>query len=132
LNNTCTKNIHYYDVHQQNASVISLFKMRYDNSSIDRIDQRILNDDDDRSIDRFQVVALFSKENDRIKLLVLLCGEEDELLIKAASGTLAVLSTLQVDIDEIKDADLNDDERKRFNDLIDQNRILCEKILRVS
>ncbi len=34
----------------------------------------------------------FLGENDRVKLLVLYCGEEDEGLVKAASGTLAYLS----------------------------------------
>ncbi|CAF3667449.1 unnamed protein product [Rotaria sp. Silwood1] len=64
-------------------------------------------------------------------LLVLLCGEEDELLIKAALGTLAVLSSLQVDLEYIKDLNLEDEERKRLNDLIQTNRIICEKILDV-
>ncbi len=73
----------------------------------------------------------FIGENDRIKLLVLLCGEEDELLIKAALGTLAVLSSLQVDLEYIKDLNLEDNERQRLNNLIKENRIICEKILEV-
>ena len=73
----------------------------------------------------------FLGENDRIKLLVLLCGEDDESLIKAASGTLALLSTLDVDLNELKDIELDDDERKRLNKILDENRILCEKILQV-
>jgi hypothetical protein len=76
-------------------------------------------------------VKYFIGENDRIKLLVLLCGEEDELLIKAALGTLAVLSSLKADIEYIKDLDLEDNERQRLNDLINENRIICEKILDV-
>ncbi len=73
----------------------------------------------------------FIGENDRIKLLVLLCGEEDELLIKAALGTLAVLSSLQADLEYIKDLNFEDNERQRLNDLIKENRIICEKILEV-
>jgi hypothetical protein len=76
-------------------------------------------------------VKYFIGENDRIKLLVLLCGEEDELLIKAALGTLAVLSSLQVDLEYIKDLNLEDNERQRLNNLIKENRIICEKILEV-
>jgi hypothetical protein len=66
-----------------------------------------------------------------VKLLVLLCGGEDELLIKAALGTLAVLSSLQADIECIKDLNLEAEERKRLDDLIKENRIICEKILDV-
>lgn len=73
----------------------------------------------------------FTAENDRIKLLVLLCGEEDEPLIRAALGTLAVLSSLQADIEYIKDLNLEDDERQRLNNLINENRIICRKILDV-
>jgi hypothetical protein len=62
---------------------------------------------------------------------VLLCGNEDELLIKAALGTLAVLSSLQADIECIKDLNLEAEERKRLDDLIKENRIICEKILDV-
>ena len=74
----------------------------------------------------------FTGENDRVKLLVLLCGGEDDLLMKAASGTLAVLSSLQVDLDEIKGVELNADESKRLNGLLEDNRIICEKIVNVS
>ena len=73
----------------------------------------------------------FTAENDRIKLLVLLCGEDDESLIRAALGTLAVLSSLQADIEYIKDLNLEDDERQRLNNLINENRIICRKILDV-
>ena len=76
-------------------------------------------------------MKFFVGENDRIKLLVLLCGEEDELLIIAASGTLAVLSTLQVDLEEIKGVELDPEDRKKFDDLIEENRIICEKIVQV-
>jgi hypothetical protein len=62
---------------------------------------------------------------------VLLCGEEDELLIKAALGTLAVLSSLKTDLEYIKDLDLDAEERKRLNNLIEENRTICEKILNV-
>ncbi len=62
---------------------------------------------------------------------MLLCGNEDELLIKAALGTLAVLSSLQADIECIKDLNLEAEERKRLDDLIKENRIICEKILDV-
>ncbi|CAF3540047.1 unnamed protein product [Adineta steineri] len=78
-----------------------------------------------------EVMKYFTGENDRIKLLVLLCGDEDELLIKAALGTLAVLSSLQADIEYIKDLNLQDEERQRLNDLMKENRIICEKILDV-
>jgi hypothetical protein len=64
-------------------------------------------------------------------LLVLLCGEEDESLIKAALGTLAVLSSLQVDLEYIKDLNLEPEERKRLNNFIEENRIICEKIIDV-
>ncbi|CAF0748495.1 unnamed protein product [Adineta ricciae] len=78
-----------------------------------------------------EVVKYFTAENDRIKLLVLLCGEEDESLIRAALGTLAVLSSLQADIECIKDLNLEDGERQRLNNLINENRIICRKILDV-
>lgn len=78
------------------------------------------------------MVKLFTAENDRIKLLVLLCGEEDEPLLKAALGTLAILSTLQVDLDDFKDVELADEDRKKLNEYIDDNRIICEKIVNVS
>lgn len=77
------------------------------------------------------MVKYFTAENDRIKLLVLLCGEEDEPLIRAALGTLAVLSSLQADIEYIKDLNLQDGERQRLNNLINENRIICRKILDV-
>ena len=77
------------------------------------------------------MLKYFTGENDRIKLLVLLCGEEDETLIKAALGTLAVLSSLQADIEYIKDLNLEETDRQRFNDLIEKNRIICQRILDV-
>ena len=40
----------------------------------------------------WQAAGKFLGENDRVKLLVLYCAEEDEALAKAASGTLAYLS----------------------------------------
>ncbi|CAF4201620.1 unnamed protein product, partial [Rotaria sp. Silwood2] len=46
-------------------------------------------------------------------------------------GTLAVLSSLQADLEDIKDLNLEDEERKRLNNLIQDNRIICEKILDV-
>jgi hypothetical protein len=73
----------------------------------------------------------FTGENDRIKLLILLCGEEDDLLIKAALGTLAVLSSLQIDLNEFKDVELEEEDRKKLNDYIEENRIICEKIVEV-
>ena len=74
----------------------------------------------------------FTGENDRIKLLILLCGEEDDLLIKAALGTLAVLSALQIDLDDYKDVELQDEDRKKLNDYIEENKIICAKIIDVS
>jgi hypothetical protein len=76
-------------------------------------------------------VKLFTGENDRIKLLVLLCGEEDELLVKAALGTLAILSSLQIDLDEFKDVDLAEEDRKKLNDYVEENRIICDRIVQV-
>lgn len=74
----------------------------------------------------------FIGENDRVKLLVLLCGEgDDEALIRAALGTLAVLSSLQVDADAINDLNLETSERQRLNEMIEQNRIICQKIVNV-
>lgn len=73
----------------------------------------------------------FTSENDRVKLLVLFCGEEDEALIRAALGTLAVLSSLHADLEYIKDLNLEAEERKRLNDLVEQNRIICQKIVDV-
>lgn len=74
----------------------------------------------------------FTRENDRIKLLVLLCGEEDELLVKAALGVLSILSTLQIDLDDYKDVELQDEDRKKLNDYVEENRIICQKIVEVS
>ncbi len=77
------------------------------------------------------MVKYFTADNDRIKLLVLLCGEEDDVLIKAALGTLAVLSSLQIDLEDYKDVDLQEDDRKKLNDFIEENRIICEKMINV-
>ncbi|UJR26868.1 hypothetical protein I4U23_008179 [Adineta vaga] len=78
-----------------------------------------------------EVVKLFTGENDRIKLLILLCGEEDDVLVKAALGTLATLSSLQVDLDDFKDVELSDEDRKKLNEYIEDNRIICEKLVNV-
>ena len=75
----------------------------------------------------------FLGENDRVKLLVLFCGnEEDELLIKAALGTLAILSSSHVDPDAVEEPDLEASERQRLKEMIDHQRIICEKMLNVS
>jgi hypothetical protein len=66
-----------------------------------------------------------------VKLLVLLCGEEDEQLIKAALGTLAVLSSLEADLEYIQDLNLDASERQRLDELVEQNRIICNKIVNV-
>ncbi len=79
----------------------------------------------------FQVIKYFTGENDRVKLLVLLCGDEDDLLVKAALGTLAVLSSLQINLEDYKDVDLQDEDRKKLNEYIEDNRIICEKIVNV-
>jgi hypothetical protein len=63
--------------------------------------------------------------------LVLLCGDEDDVLIKAALGTLAVLSSLQIDLDDYKDVELEEEDRKKLNDYIEDNRIICTKMLDV-
>ena len=73
----------------------------------------------------------FVGENDRVKLLVLLTGEEDEALIRAALGTLAVLSSVQADMEHIKELNLEETDRQRLNDLIENHRIICGKILDV-
>ena len=39
-----------------------------------------------------QVRKRFHGENDRLKLLFLLCGEEDIALVRAASGAVAMLT----------------------------------------
>ena len=78
-----------------------------------------------------EVVKYFTAENDRVKLLVLLCGEEDEQLIKAALGTLAVLSSLEADLEYIQDLNLDATERQRLDSLVEQNRIICNKIVNV-
>ncbi|CAF0892146.1 unnamed protein product [Didymodactylos carnosus] len=79
-----------------------------------------------------EVIQYFTPENDRIKLLVLFCGEEDEALIKAASGALAILSSLDVDLEQIETFDLEPDERKKLESIIEDNRIICNKILEVT
>ncbi|VDI19981.1 Hypothetical predicted protein, partial [Mytilus galloprovincialis] len=44
-----------------------------------------------------EVVKLFEGENDRVKLLVLYCGDEDDpLLVRAAAGSLAVLTHSEI------------------------------------
>ena len=40
----------------------------------------------------FQAAVAFEGDNDRVKLMVLFSGEEDEGLVQAASGALAILS----------------------------------------
>ena len=47
------------------------------------------------SYPRAQVSKKFLGDNDRVKLLVLYCGEEDEDLAKAAAGALACLADYQ-------------------------------------
>lgn len=45
---------------------------------------------------RHQVAKSFEDENDRVKLVVLFCGEDDETLVRAAAGCLAILSPERV------------------------------------
>ena len=52
-------------------------------------------------------------------------------MIKAATGTLAILSTIQVDLEEIRSVQLDPEDQKKFDDLIEQHRIICEKIVNV-
>lgn len=66
-----------------------------------------------------------------MKLLILLCGEEDDILIKAALGTLATLSFLQLDLGGYKLEELPEEDQKKFREYIDDNRIICQKILDV-
>ena len=64
---------------------------------------------------------------------MLFCGnEEDELLIKAALGTLAILSSLHLDLDSVEESELEENERQRLKDMINHQRIICEKMLNVS
>lgn len=77
------------------------------------------------------MIKYFTGENDRVKLLVLLCGDEDEVLIKAALGALAILSYLQTNLEEFKDVELDEEDKKKFNEYIEDNRIICEKIVAV-
>ncbi|XP_048728243.1 protein unc-45 homolog B-like [Ostrea edulis] len=39
-----------------------------------------------------EVVKIYEGETDRLKLMVLYCGEEDELVVRAAAGAMAMLS----------------------------------------
>ncbi|XP_061176890.1 protein unc-45 homolog B-like [Saccostrea echinata] len=39
-----------------------------------------------------EVVKIYEGESDRLKLMVLYCGDEDELVVRAAAGALAMLS----------------------------------------
>ncbi|CAF1543404.1 unnamed protein product [Rotaria magnacalcarata] len=78
-----------------------------------------------------EVTKHFTGDNDRVKLVVLLCGEEDPLLMKAALATLAILSTSQIDLEEYKDIELDDEDRKKINEYLEENRIICDKIINV-
>jgi len=44
---------------------------------------------------------------------------------------LSVLSSLQIDLEDYKDVDLQEDDRKKLNDFIEENRIICEKMINV-
>jgi hypothetical protein len=46
-------------------------------------------------------------------------------------GTLAILSSLQIDLEDYKDVELEDEDKKKLNDYIEDNRIICEKIVDV-
>ncbi|XP_022088916.1 protein unc-45 homolog B-like [Acanthaster planci] len=48
-----------------------------------------------------EVAQKFLGDNDRVKLLVLYCGEEDEALVKAAAGALASIAHLQEVCDKV-------------------------------
>lgn len=63
--------------------------------------------------------------------MVLLCGEDDEPLIKAAEGTLAILSRLEIDLEEIQEDQLDEEEKKRLKTYLDENRTIAEKIVQV-
>lgn len=39
----------------------------------------------------FKVVKIFEVENDRLKLIVLYCGDEDELVVRVVIGVLVML-----------------------------------------
>ncbi|XP_055959152.1 protein unc-45 homolog B isoform X2 [Patella vulgata] len=43
-----------------------------------------------------KVVKLYEKENDKVKLMLLYCGEEDINLVKAAAGAVAILSPSEI------------------------------------
>lgn len=40
-----------------------------------------------------QIAKSYEKENDRVKFLTLMCGEEDDRIVRAASGALAILTS---------------------------------------
>ncbi len=44
---------------------------------------------------------------------------------------MAVLSSLQMDLNEFKDVELEEEDKKKLNDYIEENRIICEKIVEV-
>ena len=50
---------------------------------------------------RSQAAGKFLGDNDRVKLLVLYCGEEDEGLAKASAGALALLADSEEVCDKI-------------------------------
>jgi len=83
-------------------------------------------------VNQEEVIKYFTAENDRVKLLILLCGEEDDILIKASLGTLATLSFLQLDMGDYKLEELPEEDQKKLREYIDDNRIICEKILDVN
>lgn len=43
------------------------------------------------------------------------------ILIKATLGTLPVLSSLNIDLDEFKDVELLEEDRKKLNEYIEEN-----------
>lgn len=53
------------------------------------------------------------------------------MLVKAALGTLAILTALQIDLNDYKDVELDENDRKKLNDYVEENRIICDKIINV-
>ncbi|CAF4885546.1 unnamed protein product, partial [Rotaria magnacalcarata] len=49
--------------------------------------------------------------------------------MKAALATLAILSTSQIDLEEYKNIELDDEDRKKINEYLEENRIICDKII---
>ena len=68
---------------------------------------------------------MFEGDNDRVKLFTLFCGDEDEKVIRAASGALAILSTSEVVCRKILEVNYS----HVYTDTITDNIIALDKLL---